>query len=174
MRRRTYLGIASGTLAGLAGCTASAGPGAGGTADEPPTPACPELLDADATVCPGDRDAPVAVERSTATVGSDAWSIAVTVTNRTVEPYRLRPSAWSIHRRADGGWRPVVPATLVDRPVSLAAGGRYTWQLSTTGAGPDGADRRVVLSLEPSTYAFAVPVDGPDRIAAVAVFAVAD
>lgn len=170
MRRRTYLGLAAGAAGGLAGCTASALPGADLPGDDDRA-GCPALLDVERTICPGEPG-PVEVQRSGGTVAGDAWSLVVAVSNGSDAPVGLNPYAWSVSRRVDDGWRQVAPDAHIEPWQELAPGGRYAWQLTAGGDGLDDADQRVVLGLEPGRYAFAVPLRAERRLGAVATFEV--
>lgn len=170
MRRRVFLGLTGALAPGLAGCTASAlsslhEPGGDETDD------CPSLLDVDRSVCPGD-DAPISVERSGTTVSGDAWSLVVTVTNRTAEPVGFNPYAWSVLRAAEGGWEPVAPDAHTEPWRELQPQSRYTWQLTAGQVGLKEVDQRVFLDLPAGRYAFAVPVRTTERLGAVAAFEV--
>lgn len=170
MRRRGFLGLAAGLAAGLAGCTASALPSlhqSGGGEPED----CPTLLDVERSVCPGD-DAPISVERSGTTVSGDAWSLVVTVTNRTAEPVGFNPYAWSVLRDVEGGWEPVAPDAPLEPWHELPPRARYAWQLTAGRVGLKEVDQRVFLDLPAGRYAFVVPVRTTERLGAVATFAV--
>lgn len=171
MHRRTYLGLAAGAMAGLAGCTASALPGP----DPTPTSSvggCPDLVDADRSVCPGDTAGSLAVELSAETVSGDDWTLAVTVTNRATAPYGFNPYAWSVYRADEDGWDRVAPDAHIEPWRELDPGASYTWQLSATEGAAGEADQRVFLDLDHGRHAFVITFDGADRAAAVAPFTV--
>lgn len=189
MERRTFvsLGIAAGVSV-LAGCTASAFPGndtsqpttASPDGDGTPTATasptqsdpvadCPELADADRTVCAPNETGLLAVRQSTETGTAGDWSLLVTVTNQADVPYGMNPYAWALYRPSGDGWRRIAPDAHIEPWTELAPGKAYTWQLGTADAKAT-ADQRVFVDLDPGKYAFVVTFDGPDRVAAVATF----
>lgn len=172
MQRRAFLALSAGAATGLAGCTMNALQGAAGPASPSPSSQCPALVDADRTVCPDDEGRPLSIARSSQRVSGDDWSLQVVVANRAAEPYGVNPYAWAVYRKGDDDWTRVAPDAAIEPWVELDPGEAYAWLLSAAGAGPGDADQRVLLDLGPGTYAFAVPFRGPDRVAAVAPFAV--
>lgn len=169
MRRRSYLRFATASAVGLAGCTATALPGA----DDPAsTRDCPALLDADVTVCPGRDGGPLTVERSGETVSDDHRVFRLAVINRAEMSYRFSPFGWSVFRRTGEDWARVVTDADIESALELAPGERFAWQLSTVEAAPIGADQRIFLDLVSGRYAVAVPFRGPNRVAAVGPFTV--
>lgn len=174
MRRRSFLRLATVSVVGLAGCTATALPGAHETDGDLPSRDCPDLLDADLTVCPQLDGGPLTVERSRETVSSDRSSLRLSVTNRDEVPYRFNPYGWSVYRQIDGHWARVTADADTEPRRELAPGDRFAWQLSTAEPTLDVADQRIFLSLAPGRYAVAIPFHGPDRVAAVGPFDVVD
>lgn len=173
MRRRSFLCAAAGTAVGLAGCTATAIPGAGGPDTPTPRPDCPALLEPDRTVCPRRTDGPLRVLRSDERVSGVGWTLGVTVTNTTASSYRFDPYGWSVFRQAGDAWERVAPDAHGEPVRELAPGDHFIWQLTTTEPDLSNADQRVFLDLGPGAYAFAVPFRGPDQVGAVAPFAIA-
>ncbi len=196
MKRRTFLGAAG--AAALGGCSGRALPNPG-LGDEATAPAgdrtargCPERVGARRAVCPADDGGPLAVERSVGAVAGEAWRLRVSATNATDERYGLDPHAWSVLRLEGEEWVRVAPATGFEPRVDLAPGEAYTWLLAVSArvagdgrTSPAGvrspsappadsadADQRVFLALDPGRHAFVVPFDGPERLSAVAPFAV--
>lgn len=172
MRRRAFLGLAAVAAAAGAGCTASALPSPGLAGDDPDV-ACPAVLDVDRTVCPG-VDGPLTVERSSATVAGDAWSLVVSVTNGSDATVGLNPYAWSVLRRTADGWEQVAPEAHIEPWTELGPGSTYAWQLTPRADELADVDQRVTVDLRAGTYAFGVPVTGAERVGAVAAFEVAD
>lgn len=170
MQRRAVLGLAVGAASAIAGCTASALPSPDLSGDDP-GPDCPAVLDVERTVCPG-ADGPLAVERSSATVSGEAWSLVVAVTNQADAPVGLNPYAWSVFRRTAEGWEHVAPDAHIEPWLELGPGESYAWQLTAGGDGLDDSDQRVTLDLEPGTYAFAVPLRATEPVAATVTFEV--
>ena len=170
MHRRTLLSLAAGTLAGLAGCTVRALPDGGST--PAPAPECPDLLDTDRTVCPHDAEEPLEVHRSAPSTAGPGWTLSVAVTNRAEEAYGCNPYAWSVFEHDDGRWERLAPDAWIEPWTELEPGATYTWLLSGAEGDRAGADQRIVLDLAPGTYAFAIALEGPSRIAAVAPFEV--
>lgn len=186
MKRRRLLGLAAAGAAAVAGCSATALPDAGAP-DDRTAPDCPAPVDVGRPVCPDDDAGPLDVERSVGTVARDGWTLRVTATNLADEPYGCNPLAWSVFRRAGGGWVPVAPDAHAEPRVELAPGEAYTWLLSasvpaaddgrtslrdpTGRASPRGGgtpvDHRIFLALRPGRHAFVVPFDGPERLATV-------
>lgn len=174
MRRRSFLGLAAfASAAGLAGCTATAIPGADAPATATPNRECPAVLDAEQRVCPRQPDGPLAVERSTDRVTGRPLSVAVTVLNEASTTYRFDPYGWSVFRRADADWHRVVADTGGIPRRAIAPGEQFTWQLTGTEPDLSDADQRVFLDLGSGEYAFAVPFAGPASVVAVAPFQVA-
>lgn len=171
MRRRAVLGLVGSAVCSLAGCVTGVF-SRPTDADQPTaTGDCPDLPDAERTVCPGD-DGPIGIERSATTVDGTAWSLRVAVANRGESPMRCSPAGWSVRRSSAGGWTAAVAGRRRSRRVAIAPGGRYVWSLATPDASTDVADRRLRLALDPGEYAFAVPVSAGDLLAAVAPFTV--
>lgn len=199
VKRRAFLGLAAAAVPALAGCTASALPRPD-LVDEPtptdddwPEEACPDLIEAARSVCPAEDDGPLAVERAVGPMAGDGWTLRVTATNRAGEPYGCNPHAWSVFRREGEAWVHVAPDAHVEPWVELGPGETYSWLLSATDsaaadgqklrgdlrgqASPrdsEGADQRIFLALEPGQHAFVVAFEGPERLAAVVPFVVAD
>ncbi len=169
MHRRTYLGLGAGLAAGLAGCTANALRRPDLMGEPTPMRTCPAIGDFERTVCPADDD-PVAVTRSSRTVSGDTWSLLVGLTNQTERGLRVTPSGWSLLRRSEDGWTPVVPAARVQESRTLEPGERYEWQLTAGSEALSDPDRRVYLDLAPGEYAFVVPVGTDRRYAALTPF----
>lgn len=167
-RRRVLGGLATGAAVVLAGCTARAlGPATG----DPAAGGCPSPLSAERTVCPGD-DGPLDVRRSVTRVSLPDWSLAVTVVNRSAGTIGTNPYAWSVFRREGDAWRRVAPEAVVEPWVELSPGDAYRWLLANGDDPAADADQRVVLDLAPGRHAFAVPLEGDGRVAAVAPFEV--
>lgn len=196
VKRRMFLGAAgAATLGGCSGRTLP-NPGLGDESNDRAGArtmrGCPDRVGAERAVCPADEDGPLAVERSAGTVAGGAWRLRVRATNATDERYALDPHAWSVLRFEGEEWVPITPATGFEPRVELPPGEAYTWLLaaSARAAGdgrtsPEGvpspsgpstsivdADQRVFLALDPGQHAFVVPFNGPDRLSAVAPFAV--
>lgn len=172
MRRRAFLGIVAGAATGGAGCTASALPSPGPQGEGTPAD-CPTVPDVERTVCSA-TDGPVSVERSSASVSGDAWSLVVAVRNRREVPIGFSPHGWSVLRGTDEGWTRIVPAASSEPWRELAPGVRYAWGLTADGDGPAGVDQEVFLDLSVGAYAFAVEVRAGGRLGAAATFEVSD
>ncbi|MFB6353660.1 MAG: hypothetical protein ABEJ92_06195 [Halobacteriales archaeon] len=142
-------------------------------ADQPTaTGDCPDLPDAERTVCPGD-DGPVGIDRSATTVDGTAWSLRVAVANRGESPVQCSPAGWSVLRSSAGGWTAAVAGLRRSPRVAIAPGERYVWSLATPAASTGAADRRLRLALDPGEYAFSIPLRAGEPLAAVAPFTVA-
>lgn len=170
MRRRAFLGLVAGAATGGAGCTANALPSPP-RQDEGVPADCPTVPDVERTVCTS-ADGPVSVERSSASVSGDAWSLVVAVRNRGDGPIGLDPYGWSVLGGADGGWTPVAPAAYSGPWRELVPGARYAWRLTAGGDGLAAVDQEVFLDLSVGPYAFAVRVRAGGLLGAVATFEV--
>lgn len=128
--------------------------------------ACPELRDADRTVCyhTNARESAVVLSVYPELFDPDRGDDTVedlqfTLGNASEWAVQVNPYDWAIHRRDGSSWTQVAPSGPIKEPLHVLEPGRtLEWELpEMTHPSPGGDDTyRVDTPLEPGVYAFSV------------------